>query len=195
MSLRISGKNLDIGNALRGQIEARIGDAVKKYFDGGYTGHVTVEREGSGFRTDCAVHLDTGMGLQAVGRAADPYLSFDRASERIEKRLRRYNRRLKDHHHGKSGEPVPAASYVIADFEDEEEVSLDYNPTIIAEETASLETLTVGGAVIALDLTDSPVIIFRHAVHGGINVVYRRSDGHIGWVDPTRSEGEKASDR
>lgn len=195
MSLRISGKNLDIGDALRGQIEVRISDAVEKYFDGGYNGHVTVEREGSGFRTDCAIHLDSGMGLQAVGRAADPYLSFDRASERIEKRLRRYNRRLKDHHHAKASEMVPAASYVIADFADEEEVSVDYNPTIIAEETTSLETLTVGGAVIALDLTDSPVVIFRHAVHGGINVVYRRSDGHIGWIDPTLSDGGKSADR
>lgn len=195
MSLRISGKNLDIGDALRDQIETRIGEAVSKYFDGGHSGHVTIEREGSGFKADCAIHLDTGISLQAVGRAVDPHVSFDIAAERIEKRLRRYKRRLRDHHHTKPGEPVPAASYVIADFTDEEEVASDYNPTIIAEETTNLETLTVGGAVVALDLKDAPVIVFRHAAHGGINVVYRRSDGHIGWIDPSRSDAGSSSAR
>lgn len=195
MSLRISGKNLDIGDALRDQIEMRIGESLGKYFDGGFTGHVTIEREGSGFRTDCALHLDTGVGLQAVGRAVDPHISFDLAAERIEKRLRRYKRRLRDHHQARRGEPAVAASYVIADFGEEEEVSSDYNPTIIAEETTSLDTLTVGGAVVALDLTDAPVIVFRHAVHGRINVVYRRSDGHIGWIDPSRSENTNPSSR
>lgn len=192
MSLRISGKNLDIGDALRGQIEARIGESVDKYFDGGFNGHVTIEREGSGFRTDCALHLDTGIGLQAVGRAAEPHVSFDLAAERIEKRLRRYKRRLRDHHHARRGESIPAASYVIADMSEDEEVASDYNPTIIAEETTNLDTLTVGGAVVALDLTDAPVIVFRHAVHGGINVVYRRGDGHIGWIDPSLSESSSS---
>jgi len=137
MSLRISGKNLDIGDALRGQVEARIGESVGKYFDGGFSGHVTIEREGSGFRTDCVIHLDTGMGLQAVGRAVDPHVSFDLAAERIEKRLRRYKRRLRDHH-TRRVEQVPAASYVIADLSDEEEVASDFSPTIIAEEALPL---------------------------------------------------------
>lgn len=184
---------MDIGDALRGQIEARIGEAVTKYFDGGHAGHVTIEREGSGFRTDCSVHLDTGIGLQAVGRATDPRLSFDIAADRIEKRLRRYKRRLRDHHQARPVEP--AAAYVIADFAEEEEVSADYNPTIIAEETTELATLTVGGAVVALDLNDAPVVVFRHAAHGGINVVYRRTDGHIGWIDPSRSKSESRSER
>src|SRR6476660_9135334 len=87
MSLRISGKNLDVGDAFRGHVEARVGDAVRKYFDGGFTGHVTLEREGSGFKSDCAIHLDTGVVLQADGRAQDAHQSFDRAAERIEKRL------------------------------------------------------------------------------------------------------------
>jgi len=195
MSLRISGKNLDIGDALRGHVEARIAEAIGKYFDGGHTGHVTLEPEGSGFRTDCAIHLDTGISLQTVGRAAEPRMSFDLAAERLEKRLRRYKRRLRDHHHTKHAEPVPAAAYVIADFAEEEEVTSDYNPTIIAEETTNLETLTVGGAVVALDLTDAPVVVFRHAVHGGINVVYRRGDGHIGWIDPSLSQKGKPSNR
>jgi ribosomal subunit interface protein len=196
MSLRVSGKNLDIGEALRGHIEARIEDALGKYFDGGHTGHVTVEREGSGFRTDCAIHLDTGIVLEAAGRDADARASFDAAADRIEKRLRRYKRRLKDHHHGgKGGELEPASSYVLADFDEDAEVAADYSPTIIAEETTKLETLTVGGAVIAMDLADAPVVVFRHAVHGGINVVYRRRDGHIGWIDPSRSGSHKTSGR
>ena len=98
MSLRISGKNLDIGAALRSHVEERIGEALRKYFDGGYDGHVTLEREGSGFKTDCTVHLDTGVVLQAEGRAQDPHHSFDLAAEHIEKRLRRYKRRLREHH-------------------------------------------------------------------------------------------------
>ena len=195
MSLRISGKNLDIGDALRGQIEGRIGEAVAKYFDGGHTGHVTVEREGPGFKTECAIHLDTGIVLQAVGRAVDPHLSFDLAADRIEKRLRRYKRRLRDHHHAKRDDSVPATSYVLADFAEEEEVAADYNPTIIAEEATDLETLTVGGAVIAMDLSEAPVVVFRHAGHGGINVVYRRNDGHIGWIDPSRADKRSPSNR
>lgn len=195
MSLRISGKNLDIGDALRGQIEGRIGEAVAKYFDGGHTGHVTVEREGPGFKTECAIHLDTGIVLQAVGRAVDPHISFDLAADRIEKRLRRYKRRLREHHHTKPAEAEPATSYVLADFAEEEEVAADYNPTIIAEETTALETLTVGGAVIAMDLSEAPVVVFRHAGHGGINVVYRRNDGHIGWIDPSRADKGSPSNR
>ena len=186
MSLRISGKNIDVGEALRGHIDARIGEAVAKYFDGGFTGHVVIEREGSGFRTECAVHLDTGIVLQAEGRSQDAHQSFESAADRIEKRLRRYKGRLKDHHVGaKRDTAEPAASYVIAAPDEEAEVGADDMPTIIAEETTSLETMTVGGAVMAMDLADLPVIVFRHAAHGGINVVYRRTDGHIGWIDPS----------
>ncbi len=195
MALRVSGKNLDIGDAFRGNVEERVGDALRKYFDGGFTGHVTLEREGSGFKTDCAVHLDTGIVLQAEGRAQDPRQSFDIAAERIEKRLRRYKRRLKEHHAQRLGETVPATSYVIASPDEDEEVAVDYNPTIIAEETTQLETMTVGKAVMAMDLSDVPVVVFRHAGHGGINVVYRRTDGHIGWIDPSLMENQKPTDR
>jgi ribosome hibernation promoting factor len=195
MSLRISGKNLDIGDAYRAHVELRVGDAVNKYFDGRFTGHVVLEREGSGFRTDCAIHLDTGIVLQAEGRAQDAHQSFDRAAERVEKRLRRYKRRLKEHHHGRRGEIEPAASYVIAALDDEEEVALDYNPVIIAEETTDLATMAVSDAVFAMDLADVPVIVFRNAGHGGLNVVYRRTDGHIGWIDPSLSAKEDKDNR
>jgi ribosomal subunit interface protein len=182
MSLRISGKNLDIGEALRGHISDRIGEAVAKYFDGGFTGHAVVEREGPGFRSEAAIHLDTGIVLQAEGRDADATRSFDLAAERIEKRLRRYKRRLREHH--KKGETLAATSYVLAAPDQETEAAEDDVPTIIAEEATSLATMTVGGAVMAMDLADLPVVVFRHAGHGGVNVVYRRADGHIGWIDP-----------
>lgn len=185
MGLQISGKNIDIGESLRGNVEARIGDAVAKYFDGGFTGHVTVEREGSGFKSDCTLHLDTGIALQAHGQAQDVHKSFDIAAERIEKRLRRYKRRLKEHHVDKQATREAAASYVIAALDEEEEVATDYNPVIIAEETTNLETMTVSHAVMAMDLTEATVLVFRNAAHDGVNVVYRRPDGHIGWVDPT----------
>jgi ribosomal subunit interface protein len=186
MSLRISGKNLDVGDALRSHIDARIGEAVAKYFDGGFAGHVVLEREGSGFRTECAVHLDTGIVLQAEGRSKDAHQAFDQAAERIEKRLRRYKGRLKDHHSGKKREEaLPAVAYVIAAPDQEAEASADDTPVIIAEEATELETMTVGGAVMAMDLADLPVVVFRNAGHGGVNVVYRRTDGHIGWIDPS----------
>jgi ribosome hibernation promoting factor len=97
MSFRISGKNLDVGEALRGRIGERIGEAMSKYFDGGYSGHVTVEREGSGFRTECAIHLDSKVTLRAEGSAPDAYASADQAALNVEKRLRRYHRKLKEH--------------------------------------------------------------------------------------------------
>lgn len=202
MGLRISGKSVDIGRALRGHVEERVAAALGKYFDGGFTGHVTIEREGSGFRTDCAIHLDTGIVLQANGFGQDAHQSFDQAAERIEKRLRRYKGRLKDHRE-KAGTAAEAGTeFVIAapdgdgeatsanegDVGAEEPTSLE--PAIIAEEPTSLRTLSVSSAVMALDLAEAPCVVFRHAGHGGINVVYRRSDGHIGWIDPTRAAGK-----
>jgi ribosomal subunit interface protein len=195
MSLRISGKNLDVGDAFRVGVETRLNDAMKKYFDGGFTGRVTLEREGSGFRTECTIHLDTGIVLQAEGRAQDAHLAFDHAAGRIEKRLRRYKGKLKEHHLARREEPISAQSYILAAHDEEAEVPPDDAPTIIAEETTSLQTLTVGGAVMAMDLAEAGVIVFRNAAHGGINVVYRRRDGHIGWIDPSRVAKNEAASR
>jgi ribosomal subunit interface protein len=97
MPFRVSGKNIDMGEALRSRINARIAEAAAKYFDGGYSGHVTVGKEGFGFRTECVVHLDSGIVLEADAMAADAYASAEQAALRIEKQLRRYKRRLKDH--------------------------------------------------------------------------------------------------
>lgn len=188
MPFRISGRNLDVGEALRTRVSERVIEALQKYFDGGYSGHVTIGKEGFGFRTECAIHLDSGMVLHAEAMAADAYASADQAALRIEKRLRRYNRRLKDHQNGRSNgnavrEFIEAPSYVIAAPEAEDEIA-EFNPVVIAESTTALKRLSVSDAVVELDLTGAPVVVFRHAGHGRVNLVYRRPDGHIGWVDP-----------
>jgi ribosomal subunit interface protein len=187
MTFRVSGKNLAIGEALRERIDNRVAEALGKYFDGGYSGHATVGKDGFGFRTEFVIHLDSGIVLEATSIAADPYESADQAALRIEKRLRRYKRRLKGRHATgpDGGTEVSAPSYVIAaPGEDEEEEAAPFNPVIIAESTTTLKRLSVSEAVLELDLTGAAVVVFRHASHGRVNVVYRRPDGHIGWVDP-----------
>ncbi|WP_439572944.1 ribosome hibernation-promoting factor, HPF/YfiA family [Phreatobacter sp.] len=190
MALRISGKNLDIGEALRERIAERVGEAAARHLDGRVTGHVTVEKEAHGFRTVAALHLPTGTTLQAEAFAADAYPACDLAALRIEKRLRRYARRLKDktgHHNQVSG--IDARDYVIeapAEFDDDQDEAAGgpFEPVIIAEQTTSLRRLTVADAVMELDVTGASALVFHHAVHGRVNVVYRRMDGHVGWVDP-----------
>jgi ribosomal subunit interface protein len=191
MTFRVSGKNLDIGEALRNRISDRIGETVRKYFDGGYSGHLTLTRDGFGFRTECAIHLDSKITLHADGMAPEAYASADQAAAQIEKRLRRYHRRLKDHRAERNEAratgwaAIDAASYIIAAPEQEEEPAGGaFTPVIIAESTTTLKQLSVSDAVTELDLTGAPVLVFRHAAHGGVNIVYRRADGHFGWIDP-----------
>jgi ribosomal subunit interface protein len=198
MPFRVSGKNIDVGEALRIRITERIAEATTKYFDGGYSGHVTVGKEGFGFRTECTIHLDSGITLEAEALAADAYASADHAASRIEKRLRRYKRRLRDRQAARAdGSAAPEEltldmqSYVIA-APDEDEVATDINPVIIAETTTALKRLSVSEAVMELDLTGVPVVVFRHAGHGRVNLVYRRSDGHIGWIDPPAIDASTA---
>jgi ribosomal subunit interface protein len=187
MSFRISGQNLDVGTALRGRINDRLAEAMSKYFDGGYSGHLTLARDGFGFRTDCAIHLDSKITLHAEGMASDAYASADQAALRIEKRLRRYHRRLKDHRAERADDSaaIEAASYVIAAPQHDDDAGIDgFTPVVIAETTTTLKQLSVSDAVTELDMTGAPVLVFRHAKHGGINIVYRRADGHFGWIDP-----------
>ncbi|ESR25902.1 ribosome hibernation-promoting factor, HPF/YfiA family [Lutibaculum baratangense] len=196
MQLRVTGKNIDVGDALRDQVRDRLDSALGKYFDGGASVNVTVERERSGFKTDCRVHLDSGMDLQSTGQAGDAYQSFDQAAVKLEKRLRRYNRRLKDHHKEFNGaEAVQAASYVIASGDEEteeDETPLEDNPVVIAESQTAIRSMTVGMAVMSLDLSDAPVCVFHNVASGRLNIVYRRSDGHVGWIDPPHGSEQGA---
>ena len=194
MSLRVSGKNLQIGEALQDHARTKVASVVGRYVEGEVSGHVTVEPEGSGYRCEMLLHLGSGMTLHAEGRAQEPYACFDQANHRIETRLRRYKRRVRDRH-GSDPEASRAltemvASYVLEAPEGEEEPS-DFVPVVVAESKAQLRTLSVGGAVAELDLSGSPVVVFRHAGSQHVNIVYRRPDGHIGWIDPSdRAEAD-----
>ena len=194
MGLRISGKHMNVGEALTSRIEDRLEEAVTKYFPGGYDGHVTLEKQGSRFACDCVIHLDSSADLQGTASETDPTAAFETAADKIEKRLRRYKRKLKDHHshNGNGREAFEAASYVLASTEDDEELPADFNPLVIAETSAKVKTMTVGMAVMELDLTEAPVVMFKNAANGGVNVVYRRPDGNIGWIDPALVAGEAA---
>jgi len=187
MSLRISGKHMDIGEAFRTRIDGRIGEVMEKYFDGGFSGRVTVEKSRGRFVADCTLHLDTGAVLQATGEAQEAQLAFDVAADRIEKRLRRYKRKLKSHSAGQAGNGALEATYrIMAPVDDgEDEVPEDFAPTIVAESRLPLKSMTVASAVIELDMKDSPVFVFRNAGSNTVNIVYRRPDGNIGWIDPS----------
>jgi ribosomal subunit interface protein len=196
MAIRVSGKNLDIGEALRSQAEARLGAALGKYFDGAGSGQVIVSRDGAGFRTDCLVKLTSGTVLESSGVAQDAYSSFDQSALRIEKRLRRYKRRVKSRSGDGAAEPDSAemeSAYAIIEQPDDEQLERDsgeFHPVVIAETTKRLDRLSVGDAVIELDLTGAPALVFRHAGNGRVNVVYRRHDGTIGWVDPPLDDSD-----
>jgi ribosomal subunit interface protein len=187
MTLRVSGKNLDIGEALRQHVLGKVEATVARYFGGSVGGHVVMTREGSGYRSECTLRLSSGVSLHAEGRAHEPYLCFDQAADKIEKRLRRYKMRLKDHAGAAGAGRGKVANYVVEPLPDEEEPEGGFNPVVVAEGTDELKSLSVASAVAELDLTDAPVVVFQHAGSGRVNVVYRRRDGAIGWLDPHAS--------
>jgi ribosomal subunit interface protein len=187
MTLRVSGKNLDIGEALRQHVLEKVEATVARYFGGSVGGHVVITREGSGYRSDCTLRLSSGVSLHAEGRGHDAYPCFDQAADKIEKRLRRYKARLRDHAGPPSIGRGKVAHYVVEPPQDEEEPIGGFNPVVVAEETDELKSLSVASAVAELDLSDAPVVIFQHAGSGRVNIVYRRRDGAIGWLDPQAS--------
>jgi len=194
MTLRISGKSISVGDALRGRVSERTDEVLRKYFDGNYSGHITLSKDGPDFRTDCALHLDSGITLEADSSAADAYASADQALLMIEKRLRRYKSRLKDRSARKAHAAsqaraidaltLDAPSYVIEAPPESDDEMPGYNPVIIAEATTSLKRLSVSEAVMELDLTGAVCLVFHHGSSGRVNVIYRRADGNVGWVDP-----------
>jgi ribosomal subunit interface protein len=189
MDISVNGKNLDIGEALRNHVEQDLFSAVTKYFALAHDGAVTISREAHLFRADITVHPVRGMMVQSHSAAEDPYAAFDSALERISKQIRRYKRRIKNHHARRGPtEPIPAQQYVIASEGGDEELPEESKPAIIAELPTQIDTLTVGDAVMRLDLADLPAMMFRNQASGGLNVVYRRSDGNIGWIDPACAE-------
>ncbi|KQZ14577.1 hypothetical protein ASD44_11215 [Mesorhizobium sp. Root554] len=190
MTLRISGKHMDVGDAFRTRINDRVGEAIGKYFDRGFSGHVTVVKAGSRYTADCMVRLDSGTALQATGDAQDATLAFEAAADRLETRLRRYKRRLKSHATGAVDSNATDVAYTVMAplADDDEDIPENYAPAIVAESTMTLKTMSVASAVIELDNKDSPVLVFRNAGNEHLNIVYRRPDGNIGWIDPSTAK-------
>jgi len=186
MQIQIHGKQIDVGDALRTHVAEKLEAAAGKYADRAVDAHATFTREGHAFKCDAKIHLPTGLTAQAGASAADIYAACDACMERLEKQLRRYNRRLKDHH-AERREPIEAmmaSAYVIAGgAEGEEPETLD--PVIVAEMSTPIQKISVGEAVMQMELAHAPVLVFRNRSHGEVNVVFRREDGNIGWVDPS----------
>ena len=206
MQVQVSGKQVDVGEALGSRISQELEEGVGKYFErGGENAEVVVSKDRVGFKVDCWVRLASGQTLVTTGNGGDAHSAFTESLDRLEKRVRRYKRRLKDHHAGPKGlSPEKtenaarevAQSMVLRDPDSVDDAAfgdagdVDGPPPVgmvIAETQSEIRTITVGRAVLELDMTGYPVVLFRNAAHGGLSVVYRRPDGNVGWIDPERT--------
>ncbi len=188
MQLTVKGKQLNVGDALRTHVSDSLSHILSKYFGDAIEVGVTISRDGHMYRAVIAAHVGRGIQVQAQGDAEEPYPAFDTAAEHLAKRLRRYKSRLRDHHKdsARNAEILLAQQYILAD-NDEEEPSEDTatgQPAVVAEMTTEIPSLTVSEAVMRMDLADQPALMFRNSAHDGLNMIYRRPDGNVGWVDP-----------
>jgi ribosomal subunit interface protein len=186
MQLTVTGKHLDVGDALRVHVEDTLESVFDKYFGKPIEANVMLSREAHLYRAQISVHIGRGIAMQSQADADAPYPAFDAAADHLAKRLRRYKRRLRDHHRAETPSE-DAAQYILAGEGEEPEEHYEDGksaPVIIAEMAAQIPTLSVGEAVMRLDLENSIALMFRNKAHGELNMVYRRSDGTIGWVDP-----------
>jgi ribosomal subunit interface protein len=187
MRYQISGKQIDIGEALQIHVKAELGEVVEKYAQRPTEAVVVFSRVAHEYVCEAVIHLSTGLTAQATGHATEIYAAFESAREKMDKQLRRYQRRIRNHHHTR---PQPfefggASSYILAATEEPEEGdSAELTPIIIAEMETKIPSITVGEAVMQLELSNNRFLVFRNESHAGVNVVYRRDDGNIGWIDP-----------
>jgi ribosomal subunit interface protein len=191
MQLSVKGKQIDVGEALRGHVRDQLGAAVEKYAGRAIEGHAVFSREAHLINCEISIHFGRDLIVQAAGGATEAYAAFDQALDRAAARLRRYKRRLRDHHHGRDreteGETLAATTYLLAaesGEEGEDATATGDAPVIVAETATEIPSLSVSEAVMRMDLADLPALVFRNRASGVLNVVYRRTDGHIGWVDP-----------
>ena len=190
MNLTVKGKHIDVGDALRSHVEEQLTAVTEKYFSNPIDATVLFAHEAHLYRTDISVRIGRGIMLQSSAEATDIYPCFEAAAEKLGKRLRRYKRRLRDHHINvaiaAAAEQLPARQYVIeaesANHDEEDDPSAE--PVIVAEMDTTIETMSVAEAVMRMDLAELPALMFRSGAHGGLNMIYRRPDGHVGWVDP-----------
>ena len=194
MNVQVKGKQIDVGDSLRGHVTNNLNQLVGKYFNNPLEATVVFSKEAHMFRADISVHAARGITLQSNASSADPYPAFDEAAERIAKRLSRYKKRLLDLHqmpqgHDKTAylESIPANQYVLDPEKQDDSAELEkaHTPLIVAETQTSIDTLTVSQAVMRLDLAQLPALLFCNSANSQINMVYRRADGNIGWVDPS----------
>ncbi|WP_296417683.1 ribosome hibernation-promoting factor, HPF/YfiA family [Pseudooctadecabacter sp.] len=187
MRYQITGKQIDIGEALQTHVQTEMGEVFSKYAGRPTDANIVFSKSAHEYVCEAVVHLSTGLTAQAKGKDTEIYAAFDSASEKMEKQLRRYKRRLKDHHNGRS-QPVElsdAGSYILASQTESEDNEPDgVSSMIVAEMETKIPSLSVGEAVMQMELADAPVLVFRNEGNKGINVVYRRDDGNIGWIDP-----------
>ncbi|MGR3616907.1 MAG: ribosome hibernation-promoting factor, HPF/YfiA family [Paracoccaceae bacterium] len=187
MRYQISGKQIDIGEALQTHVQTELGGMVSKYAGRPTDANVVFSRSAHEYVCETTVHLSTGLTAQAKAHATEIYSAFDGCLSKMDKQLRRYKRRLKDHHKDRA-EPVElfgASSYILASEDQAEETEPDsLQPIIVAEMETQIPSLSVGEAVMQMELAGAPVLVFRNEGKDGVNVVYRREDGNIGWIDP-----------
>ena len=187
MRYKVSGKQIDIGESLQTHVETELSAVLEKYAGRPTDAQVVFSRNAHEFVCEAIVHLSTGLTCQAKAHATEIYASFEACIEKMDKQLRRYKRRLKDHHRDRSApvEFAGASSYILAAEEGAEGDEPDsLQPMIIAEMETRIPSISAGEAVMQMELAHAPVLIFRNERHGGLNVVYRRDDGNIGWIDP-----------
>lgn len=191
MRYQISGKQIDIGEALQAHVKSELGAMIGKYAGRPTDLQVVFSRNGHEHVCEATAHLSTGLTTAARAHATEIYAAFDACAEKMDKQLRRYKRRLKDHHRDRA-EPVEfggGAAYILAASEDEDSGEPDsLQPIIIAEMATRIPSLSVGEAVMQMELAGAPLLVFRNEKHSGVNVVYRREDGNIGWIDPSATK-------
>lgn len=183
MKLSVTGKQIDIGQALRQHVEDGMTASIAKYFGNAVDAQVVVSRDAQLFHAEISVHIGKGIEVHAQSSSDNAYGAFDLAAGHMVKRLRRYKRRLRDHHRSaKRADTLAAQQFILSGDEGADDSSAD--PVIVAEMEAEIASLTVSEAVMRMDLANQSALMFRNSAHGGLNMLYRRADGHIGWVDP-----------
>ena len=189
MRYKVSGIHIDVGDALTQHVETELGEVERKYAERPTDANIIFSKDATEFVCEATVHLSTGLTSQAKSHAFDIYESFEKCCNKIEKQMRRYKRRLKDHHKDRETpvDSLLASSYVLASSDDhsEEAEPETLQPIIVAEMETNIKSLSVGEAVMQMELNNAPVLVFKYERNDGLNVVYKREDGNIGWIDPT----------
>ena len=197
MTIQITGKSIEIGDSLRNYLIERTRSVLEKYISYEISGHLRVSKENGRFRTKCSIMLQTGLLLEAQGESSDAYSSADNALERLDKRVRRYKRRLKDYHSNFTRKKIKSQTYSAVSYvvqpseEDADDENIPNDPLVIAEMQRPIQMMNVSEAVMQLELTEEIFLIFRNLTNNAINIVYKRNDSNIGWIDPADVKTDK----